>query len=31
MKKMLFVFLIMLILTACTAVESPPTQTEVPP
>jgi len=28
---MLFVFLIMLILTACTAVESPPTQTEVPP
>ena len=31
MKKMLFVFLIMLILTACTAVEPPPTQTEVPP
>jgi hypothetical protein len=31
MKKMLFVFLVMLILTACTAVESPPTQTKVPP
>ena len=31
MKKMLFVFLIMLILTACTAVESLPTQTEFPP
>ncbi len=31
MKKMLFVILIMLILTACTSVEPPPTLTEVPP